>query len=560
MINLLIIDNLLQPIIKFLMFIKTPKYFLILVLSLFYAQSFAAKYYVAPNGSDTNTGTINSPFLSIQRSQDAVSAGDTVYVRGGTYMMTESQIALKSSIFAYVTYLNKSGTAGKMIKYWAYPGEKPVFNYSNVKPANYRVHAFEVVGSYIHLKGLEVVGVQVTILTHTQSICFENQGSYNIYEQLSMHDGQAIGFYLTKGSNNLILNCDAYNNHDNVSGNKLGGNTDGFGNHPSSAAHTNNIFRGCRAWFNSDDGYDCISAEAPTVFENCWAFYNGYSTNFTSLGDGNGFKVGGYGSSPLSNLPAIIPRNTTKSCLAVKNKANGFYANHHLAGNYWYNNTAYQNGNNYNMLNRKAANSTDYLTDVPGYDHVMKNNLGFAARSSETTQIDAPKCDLTFNYFTLPVTVSSSDFVSLDLAQLTQPRKENGDLPDINFMKLVSGSDLIDVGIDIGIAFEGAKPDLGYREFKSITTGIEKYPTYKGFKLYPNPSQDSLNITLPNQSETVVLKVFSMDGKCVKEETLTIKEHIRIDISKLAQGSYILNLSLKKNNATLVSTKFIKNL
>jgi hypothetical protein len=188
----------------------------------------------------------------------------------------------------------------------------------------------------------------------------------------------------------------------------------------------------------------------------------------------------------------------------------------------------------------------------------MKNNLGFAARGTETSQIDAQKCDLSFNYFTLPVTVNSGDFVSIDLALLTQPRKENGDLPDINFMKLIAGSDLIDVGTDVGLAFDGPKPDLGYREFKSITTGLEKYPNYKGFKVYPNPSHDSLNIILPNQNEVDILRVFSMDSKCVKEEILFMKENIQIDISKLNQGAYILNLSLKKNNALLVNTNFIK--
>jgi hypothetical protein len=35
--------------------------------------------------------------------------------------------------------------------------------------------------------------VQVTITSHTQSICFGNDGSHNTYELLSMHDGQAIG-------------------------------------------------------------------------------------------------------------------------------------------------------------------------------------------------------------------------------------------------------------------------------------------------------------------------------------------------------------------------------
>jgi len=95
---------------------------------------------------------------------------------------------------------------------------------------------------------------------------------YNIYEQLGMHDGQAIGFYLTKGTGNLILNCDAYNNHDSLSENGRGGNTDGFGCHPRSAADSNNVFRGCRAWFNSDDGYDCINGFTATVFDHCWAF------------------------------------------------------------------------------------------------------------------------------------------------------------------------------------------------------------------------------------------------------------------------------------------------
>src|SRR5215203_81296 len=136
------------------------------------------------------------------------------------------------------------------------------FDFTDVKPSGYRVHAFEVTGSWLHLKGLEVVGIQVPVVnSNTQSICFSNaRGSYNVYEQLSMDDGQGIGFYLTAGSHNLVLNCDAYRNYDYTSmegGGRNGGNVDGFGNHPAEGS-VNNIFRGCRAWFNSDDGYDCI--------------------------------------------------------------------------------------------------------------------------------------------------------------------------------------------------------------------------------------------------------------------------------------------------------------
>jgi len=433
--------------------------FLFLLIYTSVLTSYSSTFYIAVNGSDQHNGTMTQPFATVQKAQEAVKPGDTVYIRGGVYMMAESQIAQKQGIYSYVTDLNKSGIENARINYWAYPGEKPVFNYSNVKPLT-RIIAFYVTGSYIHLKGIEVTGVQVTLTNHTQSECFQNKGSNNIYEQLSMHDGQAIGFYLLAGSNNLILNCDAYNNYDYTSEGGRGGNTDGFGAH-GKKGDVNNIFRGCRAWFNSDDGFDCINSFEPVLFENCWAFYNGYSTAFKSLADGNGFKAGGYGARAASTLPIPIPRNTVRFCLAVRNKANGFYSNHHISGSNWYNNSAYKNGVNFNMLNRLNDNKTD----VPGYGHKMRNNLGFMARSQEVSNLNTPESDVANNFFNLPVTVDEKDFVSLDEAELIKPRKADGSLPDVGFMRLSKASDLINAGIDIGFPYKGEKPDLGYLEY-----------------------------------------------------------------------------------------------
>ena len=429
--------------------------FLSLVL-VFVTPLVAAEFYVAPNGSDAAAGTKAAPFATIQRSQQSAAPGDTVLIRGGTYRMTEAQIAGRVGPYACVTLLDKSGAPGKRINYWAFPGEQPVFDYSQVKPAGQRVTAFRVNASWLHLKGIEVVGVQVTITTHTQSMCFDVEGSENILERLDLHDGMAIGVWIGAGANNLVLNCDAYRNHDSVSEGGRGGNVDGFGYHGRKGS-TGNIFRGCRAWFNSDDGYDFINSDEVARIENCWAFYNGFSTDFKSLGDGNGFKAAGEAGRTPATLPNPIPRHVVTGSVAVRNKVNGFYANHHPGGIEWLNNTAYKNRTNFNLRGRDPK---DNKTIIPGRGHRLKNNLGFAG-DAEVAELDAAASDVSGNYFTLPVTITAEDFLGLDEADLVKPRKPNGDLPDVPLLHLAPGSDLIDKGVEVGRPFKGKAPDLG---------------------------------------------------------------------------------------------------
>lgn len=441
----------------------------------------AGPYYVAPTGSDVNPGNSNSPFATIMRAQSAASAGNTVYLRGGTYHLDNSNITATNNPWIIVNNINKSG-----ISYIAYPGELPVFDFSNVLPPienSNRVTAFLVTANNCVFEGFDVVGVQVDVAKiHTQSENFRIAGgSFNRFERLRMHDGMGNGWYLTDGASNLVLNCDAYNNRGLDSGSL--GNTDGFGCHPAHTTGKGNLIAGCRAWFNSDDGYDCINAFAVVTFSNCWAFYNGYFTNFnSSSGDGNGFKAGGYGVSGTA-YPTPIPHHVVEQCLAVSNRVNGFYANHHMDGQIWFNNTAYRNNTDFNMLCN--TNNTSTLYDVPGFNHIMKNNLGYRARSgNELSNIDTNQCDVAWNFFTLPVTVAAGDFQSLDATLLTLPRARGGELPYIAFAQLAGTSDLVDAGTNDGFAFAGKAPDLGAFEYG----------------LRPSPS-----LTLTKQGSDVVL-------------------------------------------------------
>ncbi len=299
-------------------------------------------------------------------------------------------------------------------------------------------------------------------------------GSHNVYEQLRMHDGQAIGIYSVRGSDNLFLHCDAYQNHDPVSEDRRGGNVDGFGCHPQQG-DTGNVFRGCRAWFNSDDGFDCIAAAETVTFEHCWAYGNGYSPSFESRADGNGFKVGGYAATPVSRLPHPIPRHVVRFCVAVKNKAHGFYGNHHIGGSDWFHNTAYRNGVNFNLLSRLADNQTD----VPGYGHRLHNNLSFAS-STLVTQLDRARSKVASNAFgsgtlgsgTLgsDIQVTADDFQSLEAEQLFASRQADGALPKMTFLYLADDSPLVDAGVDVGLPFLGAAPDLGAFESSAATS------------------------------------------------------------------------------------------
>jgi hypothetical protein len=500
-------------------------------------QEDVTQIFVAADGDDENPGTIEAPFASIQKAQQVANAGDTIYIRGGLYQPTEEDISqVVNGLFASITFLNKSGTEGNPINYWAYPGETPVFDFSNIRPEGRRVVGIYVQGSYLHLKGLEMTGIQTTITSHTESYCIYSRGNNNIYEQIVMHDNVGTGLRHFAGGGNLFLNCDAYNNWDNVSEDKTGSNNDGFGCHPSLGAAVN-VFKGCRAWFNSDDGFDVIRADESVVFDSCWAFYNGYSSSFQSLGDGNGFKIGGFAFDQANEIPDVIPRHTIRFCVAVRNKANGFYANHHLGGNDWFNNSGYNNAtSDFNMLNRPSRENATNI-DGPGYDHVMKNNMAFAQFGTGVSNIPPDLNTLEANTWTLGINVAATDFISIEMDQLATARNDDGSLPSIDFLFPSSGSAVIDAGVNIDFPFLGASPDLGAFEFDGTSSTYEvngnESEQISLFQNHPNPFDNNTNITYKlSEPSYVTLDIYNLYGR---------KVYTLIDGSHHDQGVYQLN-------------------
>ena len=67
--------------------------------------------------------------------------------------------------------------------------------------------------------------------------------------------------------------------------------------------------------------------------------------------------------------------------------------------------------------------------------------------------------------------VSEADFAGLDELELLAPRQADGSLPVISMLQLVEGSDLVDVGVDVGLPFNGLAPDLGAFEWGLSSSG-----------------------------------------------------------------------------------------
>lgn len=221
---------------------------------------YATDYYVATDGNDMNVGSIEKPFATLSKALKLVQPGDNIYLRGGEYNVTEDWIMDKSGnkTYAKVFDIKQKGNPSSPICVIGYKNERPVLNMEQIKLTDRRVAVFYIAGSYWRFKNFEVVGTQVAIKGHTQSEVFRIEGgNNNILENIDVHDGMAIGFYLVKGMNNLVLNCDAHDNYDGYSEGDSG-NVDGFGGHANKETSTGNIFRGCRAWNNGDDGFDLI--------------------------------------------------------------------------------------------------------------------------------------------------------------------------------------------------------------------------------------------------------------------------------------------------------------
>ena len=279
--------------------------------------------FVTPDGKakkDGADGSQEKPY-DFETATFEAKPGDTIFMAGGSYK------------YKYRLGLSRNGEAGKYITVMPKTADdRVIFDFSEMifDGSN---RGIQIYGDYWHFYNVEITGAGDNGMYVA--------GNHNIIEKCQFYNNRDTGLQIGRGyseyttldtwpSYNIIKNCTSFANYDPDT---LGENADGFA--AKLTIGHGNIFDGCIAFRNSDDGWDMFakvdSGNIGAVYlYNCVSFENGFlpyqidkvlddgstiKSYDTPNGDGIGFKLGG------STMEGDI---FIDNCLAFNNKLHGF--------------------------------------------------------------------------------------------------------------------------------------------------------------------------------------------------------------------------------------------
>lgn len=447
------------------------------------------KIWCAPDGDDTTAdGTEQKPFFSLDKAIAIVEPGMRICMKAGTYVYDHR-----------INIDNKNGTEEAPIELFAVGG-RAVLDFSAMpyhKHSDNPYQGVRLTSSYWHFYRIDICNASDNgLLIERANISggsskdianLTEQAHDNLIEECNFYKNGDTGLQIKNlGAFNKVVNCDSYLNCDEGQG-----DADGFA--PKLSVGDGNYFYGCRAYLNSDDGWDVFykkdgasGDDMTIILENCISYKNGFLDENTIAedGNGNGFKCG-------SNQGAM--NVYLNRCLAICNKAKGFDQNHN-AGDIIMNNCT---GMTLKSISEKTYSYRIYEEIAAGHEVRLTNCIAINdndATDKRDKETGLPKPGEHGKYgeygrFEVDetmdrISVVNCEFQKADPTQfiditnhqeLVAPRGDDGQIPETTFAHLVQGSFLIDAGVPVeattyrgievaGIDYKGAAPDLGAYE------------------------------------------------------------------------------------------------
>lgn len=473
--------------------------------------------FCSPDGSDTADGTQANP-MSFRKALESVKAGGAIYMLGGTYSF-DSVVTIAET---------NNGEEGKFKTIKPYGNEKVVLDFSaesyNMDDVSVNDRGIQLNGSYWYIYGIKITGaadngMYVTGNHNRIELC-EFEGNRDTGLQISRRNS-SLSDIADWPSYNLILNCTSCNNMDPATGE----NADGFA--AKLTCGVGNVFDGCIAYNNVDDGWDLYakSATGPigvVTIRNCISFRNGQTAEgvFTKNSDGNGFKMGGGG---------VGTAHIVENCLSFENKKHGFTDNNNPAFSTLKNCTSFSNGMDSganfqmdrctagtfeNCISYKNNSGTSDKFNGTGTNLVFFNSKKYyqvegtlaLANSKAGTQITGPTDD---------------DFVSVEVPALgadvhTLWRNADGSINTHGFMQLKDSSKFASLGAD----FDNTTPVVPPTPTETTTTTATTEPT---------DTEPTTTTTTPTNTEPTTTTTTPTDTTTSSENTKTLLGDANLD-------------------------------
>ncbi len=497
----------------------------------------AANYYVGTNGNDNNPGTLSQPWATWQKGFKSISAGDILFIRGGTYNVMQG---LGGGNYCGVRIASKSGTAGAHITVMAYQNEVPILDCSALTGLEgYHRGILMENSNYWDFYGLVISNVREwsgNVKAYTGSAWEINTVSNVTIEHCDVTYCMN-GFTLTGLITNLnYINCDSYENWDIYQGGDL---CNGFNGNVAAGSTVN--YTGCRAWKNSDDGFDNMAGGGKLTYNNCWAFNNKPWHGGDGAGNGDGFKLGFSNKSYESGK-----MRTLHNCISAYNGLMGFDESMDSPCSMdmeLYNCVAYNNNDYYSGFRFQSSNNSGKVT--------LRNNIAIIPTTGSHVPYAGRISNVSdHNTWDGGVTATDADFESVDMRQLSASRKTDGSLPDITAFHLVAGSDLIDKGVNAGLPFSGKAPDLGaFEQQASAATGTP--PVFKS-GVVENETPSLLALTYDIDLNNLVIPATSSFSVSVNSAAITVNSvaisgaKVQLNLASVIKSGDIIAVSYTK--------------
>lgn len=362
-------------------------------LSVLYNKYEGKDLYVSPEGSPFGKGTTTDP-LDLTTALYFVGPGQRIILKGGVYYPSRTVTIERGN----------NGTEKQRKVLISAPGERAILDFSASRA---KTAGFILWGNYWTIESIDirstpgdVKGLQVG-------------GNYNIIRDVRTYRCGDTGLQISGVSAeprekwpryNQVINCLSHDNQDPASN-----NADGFA--AKLTVGEGNRFYGCIAHHNIDDGWDLFSKieSGPigsVLVENCVAYNNGFLSDGSGNGDGNGFKMGGDG---------IAVSHVLKNSIAFGNGTSGITSNSNPA-------LIIENCTSYG---NKGANINLYGKGDGKRLFVVRNVLSFGGGSGDVYR-EMPELAAPHNFFWNGAACVNSEgrtlgkdaFVSVDMTTL----------------------------------------------------------------------------------------------------------------------------------------------